>query len=918
MKGSMNTAVGARRLLVTVAIGALIGSAQAHAQASAQTGSPQTGEQLADPAQQQLPENAPASSDVPAEEIVVTGTLLRGIAPVGTNVVGVDRTQIQATGATSTNDVLARIPQISSSFNRAVVSTGTDAGTTISRPNIRNLGASGANTTLVLVDGHRIVGAGVLQTTPDPDVVAPGLIERIEIVPDGGSSIYGSDAIGGVINFITRKRFDGFEVNGRYGFADDYYQYDVNATAGRDWGTGSLYASYVFTKHDAIFGRDRDYVRQISPSTSCGPGTVTVGTVGTASAVSYALPGLAANTSNLCDISDNASIVPDEQRHTAFAGLSQDLSSGLSVDIKAFYTHRETNPYIDQFRATGTITSANPFFRPIGAATTQTVAFSYAPVFGPSNRQTTLLDEWGVTPSFTAKLGGGWQLRALGNYGRSATSIQQRNLNTSAQSAALAATGTGSALNPYDLSATNPTVLANIGNFELYGRSVQELGNGRVILDGSPISLPGGDVRLAVGAEVIWESYRVRQGNRVIGDPNLLPGGQSDRTARSVFGEVAIPIFGAENGFTGMRALTLSASARYDDYSDFGDTFNPKVGLTWKVVDGVSLRGNWGRSFNAPSLADTGAATSQVTVAPLLVLPTLLGVSVRNPAVPAASPLQSIILVAGGNRDLQPQTAETYSFGADIQPTFIPGLKLSGTYWNVRFKNQIAVAFGSNLYAPGLESFYINNPTLAQVTGRAGDAQVTGAFFNGAGIAPATSVAAVFASPVRPYLLADLRRNNLGSVNTDGLDFNAAYFLETGFGSINASATGSYILNRDVRATATSPEVDQVATDFSRLNLSGSLGAVVGGFSAQATVYRNSGFRLAIPLGAQTKVSGFNTVDLAFTYDPRLEGLAKDLMLTLNVNNVFDQDPPFINNGFGYGNGSTLGRLVQFGVRKRF
>lgn len=859
------------------------------------------------------------ASEPTDEDIVVTGTLIRGIAPVGTNVVAVDEQAIRASGAVSTNDVLARVPQITNNFNRVAISTDGSGGITVSRPNIRNLGASGANTTLVLVDGHRMVGTGLLQTTPDPDVVPPSLIERVEVVPDGGSSIYGSDAIGGVVNLITRKRFDGVEVSGRYGFADDYWQYDLNATAGKDWGSGSLYAAYVFTKHDAIFGRERDYVRQITPSNLCAPGTITINANSPAQQtyrVSDLTPGAAQ-----CDTSDEASFVPAERRHSVFAGLNQDLNDAITIDLRAFFTNRVTTTFVDQFRSTGTITSANPFFRPVGGATTQNIGFSYAPVFGPNNRVRTELSEWGVTPSLTADLGGGWQLRALGNYGRSFTSNQKPILFEDDQTAALAGTTTATALNPYDLTQTSPAVLASLRTREDYGQAKQELANGRVVLDGSAFSLPGGDVRLAVGAEVVWEDYRVAQSsNHPIGDFASLYRGQASRTVTALFGEVAIPIFGADNAIGGFQSLTLSASGRYDHYSDVGSTFNPKFGVTWKPVDWLSLRGNYGTSFNAPSLADTGAAQVATSIAPLAILGgNLFGASLINPASPP-SPfgLDPIILVLGGNKDLRPQKADTWSLGFDFKPSFIEGLNVSATYYNVKFTDQISIAFGSNLFAPGMDAFVLTRPTLAEAQARVGTAPTTGLIFTGLGFAPVTSVEQAYAGPIAPYLLYDLRRNNLGSVKTDGVDFSASYFLPTGFGSINLSAAGNYVLNRKVRTVAGGPERNALATDLGRFNLTAGIGATVGNFTAQATLYHSAGYDLGIPLGGQTKVGAYDTVDLFFAYDVKGEGLLRDLSFTLNLNNVFDDNPPFINTGNGYTNGSTLGRLVQFGVRKKF
>ena len=122
------------------------------------------------------------------------------------------------------------------------------------RPTLRNLdgGNNGSNPTLLLLDGHRLPGMGVLSNSPDLDAIPSGAIQRIDVVPDGGSSIYGADAVGGVINLITRKSADGIDLGARYGFAENYYTADVNATVGHTWGGVSAYVSYNFAKHDSL------------------------------------------------------------------------------------------------------------------------------------------------------------------------------------------------------------------------------------------------------------------------------------------------------------------------------------------------------------------------------------------------------------------------------------------------------------------------------------------------------------------------------------------------------------------------------------------------------------------------------------------------------------------------------------------
>src|SRR6185312_8268991 len=204
--------------------------------------------------------------------------------------------------------------------------------------------------------------------------------------PRSCCSIYGSDAIGGVINFITRRKFQGAEVTGQYGFADNYKSTDANLTLGHEWGTGSVMLSYAYAWRDHLMGIDRDYVKQNNlpnggsdfRATTCAPGNITIGSV------SYAIPALQPNTSNRCDTSDYADIVPGERRQSVFGSYSQSLSDSADLSLVGYYSVRDSNPYTTQLSTTGAITNANPFFRPIGTATSQNVAFSYNNVFGPN------------------------------------------------------------------------------------------------------------------------------------------------------------------------------------------------------------------------------------------------------------------------------------------------------------------------------------------------------------------------------------------------------------------------------------------------------------------------------------------------------------------------------------------------------
>jgi iron complex outermembrane recepter protein len=837
-------------------------------------------------------------------EIVVTGTLLRGVAPVGTNVIGVGKDEVIASGAASTNDLLATIPQVSNFNGFPAVSAS--FGQPIAQTNLRGLGASGGTTTLVLLNGHRVVGAGILQTYVDPTVIPPGIIDRVEVIPDGGSSIYGSDAIGGVINFITRKRVSGAEVSGKYGVADGYHTFDSNLTIGKDWGSGSLSASYAYAWHDDIQGRERGYVTQDNRgtggtdrrATTCAQANITV------AGVSYALPGRVAGTQNRCDTTDYADVYPRERRHTVFVTLDQEISDDLTVNVTGYYSIRNTNMKTAALSTNSTITSANPYFQAIGTETSQSVLFNYAPVFGDSTDNPAKFSSEGITPTFDLDLGRGWKLRGLANFGHSYSETNEASINSTYVDQALRATTTATALNPYDVTQTNGAVLAAIRDYTNISKAKQDLAEGRLVADGTLFAMPGGDVRLAVGAEYHHESIdaAIAFGPKATPKRNAV---SASRNVKSVFGEVFVPLVGAGNARPFLQALDLTGSVRYDDYSDVGGTTNPKIGFNYTPFDGIRIRGNWGTSFHAPSLADTtGAVDARVTSFPI-------ALNVR-PGDPAGSGLRPILYISGGSPTLRPETADTWSLGADFKPKFLPGVTASVTYYNVDFSDVISVNAGgfnggAAFYADASNApYYILNPTLAQAQ----------AFSRGARADNFDSLAAFFATN-SPYAIYDLRRYNRGRVKQDGIDFNLQAYRATSFGSLSASLGGTYTLNRKTSDANNGIYVDRLKNGVGRFNYVATAGGTYGKVTARATLTHSGGYPI-LGEAVQSKVGAYNTVDFYAGVDLGDFGPMQGTQLTLNVDNLFDKAPPWRNANNGYANGSTLGRLVSLGVRTKF
>ncbi|HYS45177.1 MAG TPA: TonB-dependent receptor plug domain-containing protein, partial [Rhizomicrobium sp.] len=169
------------------------------------------------------------------EEVTVTGTSIRGVAPVGANVITVGPQDIQRQGGQTLDEVLKQVPALS---NMGQVGQGQHNSTYFS-PNIHQLGASASGSTLVIMDGMRFPLGGTSHSQPDPSIIPTIAIQRVEVLADGSSSIYGSDAVAGVINFITRRDYDGLLVQAEGGGANDYVKYNISALAGGSWEHGS-------------------------------------------------------------------------------------------------------------------------------------------------------------------------------------------------------------------------------------------------------------------------------------------------------------------------------------------------------------------------------------------------------------------------------------------------------------------------------------------------------------------------------------------------------------------------------------------------------------------------------------------------------------------------------------------------------
>jgi iron complex outermembrane receptor protein len=868
---------------------------------------------------------AQSSTDA-LDEVVVTGTLIRGAGPVGSYEVTLDPSTIQAQGVVTADDLLATVPQVSNLFNNVPGSILNIAPNQIQvvTPNLRNLTpqTGSSSSTLVLVDGHRIAGVGVTQSSVDPDVIPTGAIESVEVVLDGGSATYGTDAVGGVINFITRKRFDGIQVDAHYGDASGYHSEDGNLTAGKDWGSGSLLGSIMMQENDALFGFDRSFIRQVDWTTpaltptgrECNPGNVVLpgafsfATFTFGPSTNYGLPNLTTPGFNACDLTKDESFVPQAKRYDGMLSLHQEFSDAVTLDVKGFYGVRTTSSY-GPLRGVATVTPTNAFYEPAAAnpTATQTVDFTFAPVLGSESAPSgSAYHDWGTNAEIAVKLTEHWQIRTLLNYSESDSKYHIVGPNENLLTAAGSAANPQAAVNFYNPAATpNLAVIQAIADSEIAGEGKDLLLNARSVIDGPLFKLPGGEVRLAGGYEFISDEFnqRVAPPNAVIGAVNSVAFSTYQRHVNAVFGETQIPIVGEGNRLPGIDSMIVAASMRHDQYSDFGGTNNYKIGITYKPVQWLTFLGNFASSFQAPSPVDQlGSQLNNISFFPF-------NAFVRPGDVPVAT---GTLGLQGAQADLNPQTAKTYSFGTEINP--ITGLRANVDYYHVRFENLLTIPTPNS----GIFTNFPNN-VVTNVNGLSA-AQLL-AFSKLAPNGPSV-IAPLIAAGVPIYETVNFLEGNYGTLIDDGIDFGVNYRHATDFGAWDSSVSGTYTLDRTSQLGPGAAVINSLASDSSKFQMQATLGADIKDFRMQATLNHSTGFNV-VPSATlpQHSVSNFDVVNLFFKYKmPGDDLMLKNLSFTLNVNNVFDKEPPVYKSstGNGYENFFTLGRMWMVGVSKKF
>jgi iron complex outermembrane receptor protein len=578
-----------------------------------------------------------------------------------------------------------------------------------------------------------------------------------------------------------------------------------------------------------------------------------------------------------------------------FASAHQDLTDRLTLWGELLYSDRK-----DELRAappvqTVFITNANPFFQGPAGATNEYVFFRPDNLIGSDHFTNTDVRKVGNSSfGFDYSLPRDLNLSVYATYDWAENDAFIPQIDPTAIATAAVGTTTATALDPFGDN-TSPAVIASILDSSTDVDIQQHTTIGAAKLDGPLFDLPGGPLKFAVGAEHRRETFEQRGFVGAAAVPEDL-----SRDVNSLYGEVFIPIVGEGNEAPLLHSLSLSVSDRYDDYSDFGSTTNPKVGLNWQPAEGVALRASYGTSFRAPGLRDVGATVGAYY------LSAADAATYANDPTRGAAQVNTVYLL-GGNRDLQPEKATTYSFGIDFNPAFLRNLRASLTYYNIDYTNVIGTPSVPYVFTdPTFASIVYRNPTSTQLADLL-----------------ALAVPVNLPSPL-PTIgnVLDLRLNNFGSRNTDGLDFDINYRWPTNFGAVYADLAGNYILSFDTQFSPAAPVSDNLSLGTPRWTARATLGADFGSVSLAGFVNYRDGItnNFTTPTGVGTYESDpYITVDLRFSWTLPNAGLTQGTVLALQINNVFDKDPPFFPATDGIAGGyNPIGRFIALNLRKSF
>jgi iron complex outermembrane recepter protein len=874
---------------------------------------------------------APAKKDpTKLEKIEVTGSSIKRVQDEGSSPVQVIKAQdLVKLGITSAEQLLTNISANGNGIDGLVTNQGSDFLNSTGKKGPNN-GASGASLrglgteyTLVLLNGRRVATHALNGSSVDLNSIPLAAIDRVEILKDGASAIYGTDAIGGVINFILKRDYKGFEATA---FGDVTQHGDGNIfRASLLGGFGDLatdrfniMTSLTYDTNDRLRGKQRDFHNGYQPNRGLAPDTTgtpyaNIGQAGgTALGSRFALPGSTQtyNRVNLLALQGKCNTITDQSPYrgdiTGFTSNNQACaydygkqwsllqpvdrtnlisrgSLAISTDHTAFvevvasrnksaveYTPIQiTNQNYPAFIITNGVSVRSPYYQDLtglvpGFNNQLPERIRWRCLECGPRQQDTTTDAFRILAGLEGNLSG-WDYKfgLSSSESKATTVLGDGNMLRDATNAALSS----GIINPFLLPGQSQTQQAQDAINAAKAKGLSLYGGKATVkqFDASVsreiATLPAGPLAVAVGVDVRKENYRFNQDQDT--QPAIL-GVSAPSTLDAVSRDIKA-VYG-ELQVPVIKNLDLQLAVRYDKYSDVGSTTNPKIAAKWQPIPQVGFRSSYSTGFHAPDFNSLygGSATGQFNsdINDPVLCPTgkeAVGCGIRPE------------IIGTSNTNLKPEKSKQWSVGVLIQPA--PWFSASMDFWQIDLTDRIGAISGQLLIS--------RYDQYRQYVTRD----------------PATNEIVSITSPTF----------NLGGDKTRGADINLNGNLKTDVGQFAASLEGTYTSSFKSRFSEADPYTELVGkfgdtTNGFNLhvrwkhaaNITWSQGPwsttlsqnYTGGYQAERDGF-GSGFTAA---GAPDHIKSYTLYNLTGTYT----GI-KNLSITAGIKNLFDTKPPFSN-----------------------
>jgi iron complex outermembrane receptor protein len=816
------------------------------------------------------------TTDDPSETVVVTGSRIArsgdftNANPVDT----INRTDIENAGFANLQQLMEKMP---SNGNGAFSTRGNNQDSTANGAASISLRGLGADATLVLVNGRRVAVSAFAESVTtnfvDINAIPLAAIERVEVLKDGASALYGSDAVAGVINIILRKDYEGLEISGAYGSTTESGYDEQNFSA--VWGLGGEDSNVTFIfdyfKNSTLTNSERGLD---TPNLSARggydlrssrgyPGRFVVVSPTAPMGASLADPACPAGsingtgTSCAYDFGPWNLLIPEAERGGLLVMGHQDFGNGLQLFVEAAAQHNKSiaqgapTPLDEGTGLTVPITNpGNPF------PTATEIRFGRYRTVDAGPRQfdietDNLRGVVGVRGEFSD-----WNWEVAVQRARSEseqtgdrsqgwvrTDFLQQQINLGAY-------------NPFGAT-TNPQSVIDQITTSLVRRGKADLTMYDATLSGKLFDFGDDAVRMAAGLEYREESVEdvpddQFQRGLIFGTESVSAAGARD--ILSAYVEVAVPLF------TGFE---LTGALRYDDYSDFGSTTNPKLSVRYAPIDALAFRASWGTGFRAPSLAQIGLGPSQES----RFFSDTYGCAV-NPTYCAST---DYTIVFTGNPDLVAEESETFNVGVSWQQA---GFLASLDYWDITQDDKIDEAIGFT-YQQECDS-------------QASTICVRGAPVGGEALGPLDQINATF--------------DNIGQQSVSGVDLEFAYRFEAGGGSLAFGLNYTRLL--DFTRVEQGPLGNFISRELTgeyeypedRASLSADWGTSKFGVNASINYVGSFQDQPDLDLNTVPDYNENDTRDVGAFTTLNLQGrfsVTDDIKLLLSVDNALDEAPPF-------------------------